>query len=157
MTAAAAPRPALVVRPMDPTPGPDSELNFVLATAGDAMIERFGGRYCRKDVVRHLVRDIVARSHTEVATMEGDPDTLLGYAIWNDERIVELLYLKKSLSEMRMGRPEPRPIAHDVTVALLGEPTTSRLIRMRRTPSQIWVMREIEASGFVPSIVPEAV
>lgn len=151
MTAAAQPRPVIVVRPMEP----GAELPYVLATSSNALIETHGGKFARKEIFRDLVHEMIRRSDVQVACFEDDADVILGFAAWAPERVVELLYLRKSLSRMVYGQHEPLPIASEVTEALLGRAT--HFVRMRRTPPQGWAWRAMHACGYVPSIMPEAV
>lgn len=143
--------PPLVVRPFDP----DTELNYILATSADALIETRGGKFARRETFRQLVRELVARSpEINVVTFADDPEVILGFAVWGADRSLEIVHLRLSLAKKSNGRWEPLELAKPVAKELLGP---DRLLRMRRIPPQGWAWRVINTLGYVPSISPEAI
>ena len=163
MTAAPEPRPAIVVRPMDRA----AEIAYISATSVDAIVETHGGRFARREIFRGILGDLIAASDVQVALFDDDPVTILGFALWSPDRLLELLYLRGSLSRTacppdcpgcarstfhnHLGRRVHRELAVDVVAALLG-PT--KLVTMRRKPSQEWAWSAVRAGGYIPSITP---
>jgi hypothetical protein len=170
MTAAPAPRPSIVVRPMDRV----FEMAYLASTSVDAIVETHGGRFARREVFREIMGDIIERSTVEVAKFDDDPMTIMGFTIWAPDRTLEFLYLRASLSHTKcppeclgclqgtrhshLGRRIHKALAVDFAMALLGPPAgTTRLVRMRRKPPQEWAWNAVKAGGYVPSIVPEGI
>lgn len=166
MSAEPAPRPSIVVRPMDPR----TETPYVAATSVDAIVETHGGRFARRDVFRGIMSQLIAGAETNVAIFDDDPVTIMGYAVWSADRTLELLYLRASLSHTKcppgcpgcsqstfhghVGRRVHKALAVDFAHALLG---ATSFVRMRRKPPQEWAWNAVKAGGYVPSIVPEAI
>lgn len=168
MTTAAAPRPDITIRPMIP----EHETDYVMATSIDAIVQSHGGRFAARALIAGMVRQLVERSAVEVATSPEVPDVILGFTLWaapaairmgvagpgrtSADRVLELLYLRKSLAEASApgAQLEPLQLAQEVLSALLGP---GRFIRMRRTLPQGWAWRALHAAGYAPMVMPESV
>jgi hypothetical protein len=157
VTSAAYHRPEITVRPMIPA----SETDYVMATSIDAIVQSYGGRFAARAHIASMVRQIVERSSVEVATTPEVPDVILGFTLWQGaarprDRMLEMLYLRKSLAEAPApGEPlEPLKLAKEVLSALLGP---DRFIRMRRTLPQRWAWNTLHAAGYAPMVMPEAI
>lgn len=142
----------VVVRPMDRTI--EGEEPYVLATATDAIVKTHGGRSANREMFRDIVCGVVGRSRVEIATLD-DPEVIWGYAVWSDERVLELFYLKLRLwGTDETGYSRTTPLAFDVCHALLGE---QRYLRMRRLPLQQRAWGLIHQCGYNPTIQPEGI
>lgn len=166
MTAIDAPiEKPVIARPYDE----GSERAYVWGVAVNATVSLFGGHlYAHRPLIAASVGSVLETSNITVSTYEGNP-YVLGFAAWSQDRAIEFLYIRQSITQRRgweedvwgVGlRTTAYPftdaelrVSDRVIAALLG-PSTSFIARRPIHPR---VLEAVVHAGYKPMVVPRAI
>jgi len=165
MSTAEAPATRPVVsRPYDES----SERPYVWATVANSMVSLHGGQFAHRPLIADQASAILEASNITVSTYEGD-DLVLGFAAWSQDRAIEFLYIRQSVTSRRgweegewgLGlRTSAYPftdaelrVSDRVIAALLGP---SKSFTARR-PIHPRVLEAVVHAGYRPMVVPRSI
>lgn len=127
-------------------PGEPGDARYFLGTACGMVRVHLGSDFVDRGVIERLVGDVLSRSEKTVATSSDDPE-ILGYIATAPDRVIEFMYLRRSLEEV------PIRAAASVVRALLGD---RRVVTFRR-PQNRRVIQAVQAAQYGILVVPVAI